>query len=101
MKFVTKRSYPCQCMDSWKKFHETSLPNKEAFYGSLNMENITDVDYRLKEFNIKTLIIKIQMIIMICMYKVIPYCLQMYLKILQICLKIRELDPAYFYLHQD
>ena len=88
-------------MDSWKKFHETSLPNKEAFYGSLNMENITDVDYRLKEFNIKTLIIKIQMIIMICMYKVIPYCLQMYLKILQICLKIRELDPAYFYLHQD
>ena len=88
-------------MDSWKKFHETSLPNKEAFYGSLNMENITDVDYRLKEFNIKTLIIKIQMIIMICMYKVIPYCLQTYLKILQICLKIRELDPAYFYLHQD
>ena len=88
-------------MDSWKKFHETSLPNKEAFYGSLNMENITDVDYRLKEFNIKTLIMKIQMIIMICMYKVIPYCLQTYLKILQICLKIRELDPAYFYLHQD
>ena len=33
-------------MDSWERFDETSLPDKEAFYSSLNMENITDVDYR-------------------------------------------------------
>ena len=33
-------------MDSWEKFVETSLPDKEAFYSCLNMENITDVDYR-------------------------------------------------------
>ena len=33
-------------MDSWQKFDETSLPDKEAFYSNLNMEDITDADYR-------------------------------------------------------
>ena len=31
-------------MDSWQRFDETSLPDKEAFYSNLNMEDITDVD---------------------------------------------------------
>ena len=44
-------------MDSWEKFDET-LSNKEAFYSSLNMEEITDVDYEhatkvFKEFKFK------------------------------------------------
>ena len=33
-------------MDSWERFDEISLPNKEAFYSSQNMEDIADVDYR-------------------------------------------------------
>ena len=33
-------------MDSWERFDETSLPNEEDFYSSLNMEDITDIDYR-------------------------------------------------------
>ena len=33
-------------MGSWERFDETSLSDKEAFYSSLNMEDITDVDYR-------------------------------------------------------
>ena len=33
-------------MDSWERFDETWLPDKEAFYSSLNMKNITDVDHR-------------------------------------------------------
>ena len=33
-------------MDSWERFNETSLPDKEAFYSSLNMEDIIDVDHR-------------------------------------------------------
>ena len=41
-------------MDSWERFDETSLPDKEAFYSSLNLENITDMQ---KECLI-TLIIK-------------------------------------------
>ena len=43
-------------MDSWERFDETSL----LIYSSLNMENITDVDYRhgkkvLKECKTKNL----------------------------------------------
>ena len=32
-------------MDSWEKFDETSLPDKEAFYNELNLEGISDEDY--------------------------------------------------------
>ena len=37
---------PYEYMDSWQIFDETSLPDKEAFFSNLNMEDITDVDYR-------------------------------------------------------
>ena len=30
-------------MDNWEKFDETSLPNKESLYSSLNMENTDDI----------------------------------------------------------
>ena len=43
---LRKGVYPYEYMDNWERFDETSLPDIEAFYGSLNMENITDVDYR-------------------------------------------------------
>ena len=33
-------------MNSWERFNETSLPDKEAFYSNLNMEHITDIDYK-------------------------------------------------------
>ena len=31
-------------MDSWKRFDEKPLPNKEDFYSSLSMEDITYFD---------------------------------------------------------
>ena len=37
---------PHEYMDSWKRSDKTLLPNKEDFYSCLNMEDITDVDYR-------------------------------------------------------
>ena len=45
-------------MDNWEKFNETSLPGKEDFYSHLNMEDITDADYKhakivCKDFKIK------------------------------------------------
>ena len=43
---LRKRIYPYECMDSWKKFDETFLPDLEDFYSSLNMEDIADVDSR-------------------------------------------------------
>ena len=33
-------------MDSWERFNEISLPSKEDFYSDLNMEDISDIDYR-------------------------------------------------------
>ena len=57
---LRKGIYPYEYMDSWEKFDETSLPDKETFYSILNMEDITDVDYRhakrlYKEFSNKSL----------------------------------------------
>ena len=48
-------------MDSWERFNETSLRDKESFYIKLNMEDITDLDYRhanrvLKAFKLKGLV---------------------------------------------
>ena len=36
---------PYECMADWRKSNETSLPEKEAFYSHLNMEDIIDADY--------------------------------------------------------
>ena len=43
---LRKGVFPYEYMDSWERFNETSLPDKEAFYSGLNMEDITDFDYR-------------------------------------------------------
>ena len=58
---LRKGAYPYEYMDSSERFDETSLSDKEAFYSNLNMENITDVDYRhaqrvFKTFNNKNLV---------------------------------------------
>ena len=36
---------PYEYMDDWETFNETKLLEKEKFYSSLNMEDITDADY--------------------------------------------------------
>ena len=43
---LRKGVYPYEYMDNWEKFDGTSLPDKEPFYSSLNMENINDIDHR-------------------------------------------------------
>ena len=42
---LRKGVYPYEYMKSWERFDETSLPDKEAFYSSLNMKDITEIDY--------------------------------------------------------
>ena len=82
---LRKGVYPYENMDNWERFDETSLPNKESFYSSLNMENIDDIDYRhgnnvFKKFKLKNL-----GDIMIYTFKGTRCYLQMYLKTLEIC----------------
>ena len=33
-------------MDNWERFNETSLPDKNYFYSSLNMDDVTDIHYQ-------------------------------------------------------
>ena len=43
---LRKGGYPYKYMDGWERFDEKSLPDKEAFYSSLNVEDVTGVDHR-------------------------------------------------------
>ena len=84
-------------MDSWEKFNETELPDKESFYSELNKEGITDEDYVHAQkvwdtFNIK--------------YLGEYHDLYVQLDTLQLadvfesfrdkCIEIYQLDPTYF-----
>ena len=40
-----KDVYPYEYMDSWERFDEVSLPDREVFYSKLNLKDITDKDY--------------------------------------------------------
>ena len=52
---LRKGVYPYEYVDSRKRFYETLLPDKEGFYSKLNMEDITDADYKHAEKCGKTL----------------------------------------------
>ena len=42
---LRKGAYPYEYMDSWRRFKEESLPDKESFYSKLNKKGITNEDY--------------------------------------------------------
>ena len=41
---LRKGVYSYEYMNSWERFNETSLPDKEAFYSELNEEGISNID---------------------------------------------------------
>ena len=60
MLLLRKGIYSYEYMDSWQRFDEESLPDKEYFYSELNNEGITDEEYEhaqkvWKVFKIKNL----------------------------------------------
>ena len=84
-------------MDNWERFDETSLPNKEAFYSSLNIEDITDVDYRhansvFKKFELKNLeeyhYLSVQSDKLLLADVLANF--------RNMCIKVYKLDPAHF-----
>ena len=54
---LRKGVYLYKCMDSYKRFNEPSLPDKKKNYNNLNIENITDADYKhvWRDFALKNL----------------------------------------------
>ena len=84
-------------MDNWERFNVTSLPNKEAFYSNLNMEDITDTDYThankvLKDFKIKHL----REYHDLCVQSDTLLLADLFENFRNICIKVYELDPAHF-----
>ena len=89
-------------MDSWKRFDETLLPDKEASYSNLNMEDITDVYYRHRKTVFEYLINKnlgdyhdlyVQSDTLLLADD--------FENFRNMCIKVYERDPAHFYLHLD
>ena len=83
-------------MDNWERFDETSLPDKESFYSSLNMENIDDIDYRhgnnvFKKFKLKNLgeyhdlYVQSDTLLLADVFK----------NFRNMCMKVYELDPTH------
>ena len=60
MILLRRGAYPYEYMDDWNRFDEEELPIKSDFYSSLNMKEISGIDYRhakkvFDKFNIKNL----------------------------------------------
>ena len=43
---LRKGVYPYEYANTWERFSEISFPSKKDFYNNLNMEDISDIDYR-------------------------------------------------------
>ena len=94
---LRKCVYPYEYIDNWERFDETSLPDKESLYSSLNMENIDDIDYRhgnnvFKKFKLKNLreyhdlYVQSDTLLLADVFE----------NFRNMCIKVYELDPAHF-----
>ena len=94
---LRKGVYPYEYADTWERFSEISLPNKEDFYSNLNMEDISDIDYRhannmFKVFKLENLgdyhdlYVQSDALLLADVFN----------NFRDMCLKEYELDPAHF-----
>ena len=97
MLLLRKGVYPYEYMDDWDRFNEEKLPNKSDFYSSLNMEDISEIDYGhalkvFNKFNIKNLgeyhglYVQSDTILLADIFE----------SFRNICIETYGLDPAYF-----
>ena len=94
---LRKGVYPYEYADPWERFSEISLPSKEDFYSNLNMEDISDIDYRhannvFKVFKLENLgdyhdlYVQSDTLLLADVFN----------NFRDMCLKEYELDPAHF-----
>ena len=97
MLLLRKGVYPYEYMNDWDRFNEEKLPNKSDFYSTLNMEDISEIDYRhalkvFNKFNIKNLgeyhdlYVQSDTILLADVFE----------SFRNLCLNTYKLDPAYF-----
>ena len=95
---IRKGVYPYEYMDGWKKFEETSLPPKNAFYSRLSIKSISDQNHEHAQqvwnaMEKKTLgcyhdtYIKTDVLLLADVFKTFR----------NTCLGHYKLDPAHFY----
>ena len=94
---LRKGVYPYEYTDTWERFSEISLQSKEDFYSNLNMEDISDIDYRhannvLKRFKLENLgdyhdlYVQSDTLLLADVFN----------NFRDMCIKEYELDPAHF-----
>ena len=94
---LRKGVYPYEYVDDWERFSEISLPSKKDFYSNLNMEDISDIDYRdannvFKGFKLENLgdyhdlYVKTDTLLLADVFN----------NFRDMCIKEYELDPAHF-----
>ena len=94
---LRKGVYPYEYADTWERFSEISLPSKEDLYSNLNMEDISDIDYRhannvFKVFKLENLgdyhdlYVQSDTLLLADVFN----------NFRDMCLKEYELDPAHF-----
>ena len=93
---LRKGVYLYEYMDNWERFNEILSPKKEAFYSNLNMEDITDTDYKhankLFELKLKNLgeyhdfYVQSDTLLLADVFE----------NFRETCIKVYELDPAHF-----
>ena len=94
---LRKGIYRYEYMVSWEKFDETTIPPKEVFYSTLNLEDISDEDYEHVQnvwnvFEIKNggeyhdLYVQSDTLLLADVFQ----------NIRSMCIEIYGLDPVYF-----
>ena len=94
---LRKGVYRYEYVDSWEKFDETTIPPKEVFYSTLNLEDISDEDYEHVQevwnvFEIKNggeyhdLYVQSDTLLLADVFQ----------NIRNMCIEIYGLDPVYF-----
>ena len=93
---LRKGAYPYEYMDSWERFNEIELPSKKDFYSEVNLEDISDKDYKpaQKVFNeycknmgdYHDLYVQTDTVLLADVFE----------KFREKCIEIYQLDPAHF-----
>ena len=94
---LRKRVYSYEYMDNWERFNEIILPPKKSFYSELNLEDITNKDYKHAQkvwdtFNVQNLgeyhdlYVQSETLQLADVFE----------KFREKCIKIYQLDPAHF-----